>query len=69
MLPFGMKIHKGLYVAFEFSFGNSKFLGPKRSKTYPQPWASLGEGRGGQIPPTFQSGGDIISFVPPTFLS
>ena len=28
-----------------------------------------GGGRGGQIPPTFPSGGDIISFVPPTFLS
>ena len=28
-----------------------------------------GGGRGGEIPPTFESGGHIVSFVPPTFLS
>ena len=31
------------------------------------PRASTGGGQGGQVPPTFKSGGDIISFVPPTF--
>ena len=31
-------------------------------------WAQLGGGQGGHVPPTFLGGGDIICFVPPTFL-